>query len=158
MTQTEGTLITIVTICAGLSAGVFFAFSTFVMPALNKLRAPEAIRAMQEINRAAPNGPFMLVLFGPLIPLAWLVIALIRRSSGATAYVAVGTACFVAGLLVLMGYHVPHNNALDKIDSTGSGAGKSWRDYYGGWTAWNHVRTLAFTAATALFTLALRTD
>jgi uncharacterized membrane protein len=158
MTQTERILTIIAVVCAGLSAGVFFAFSTFVMPALHKLRAPDAIRAMQEINRAAPNGPFMLVLFGPLIALAWLLIALLRRSSSATGYVVVGTACFVAGLLVLAAYHVPHNDALDKVDASGPGAVETWRDYYGGWAAWNHVRTLAFTAATALFALALRTD
>lgn len=158
MTQTERILTIVTIVCAGLSAGVFFAFSTFVMPALHELRAPAAIRAMQAINRAAPNGPFMLVLFGPLITLAWLLFVLLRRSSSATGYVIAGTACVVAGLLVLVAYHVPHNDALNEVNAAAPGADQTWRDYYAGWTAWNHVRTVAFTAATALFALALRTE
>ena len=35
---------------AGLVAGAFFAFSTFVMAALGRVTAPEGTRAMQEIN------------------------------------------------------------------------------------------------------------
>ncbi|MDT4911265.1 MAG: hypothetical protein QOC66_393 [Pseudonocardiales bacterium] len=158
MTETERYLTVIAAICAGLCAGVFFAFSTFVMPALHKLRPGAGITAMQEINRAAPNGLFMTALFGPLVVLAWLVVAFARRSSATTVYIVAGTICFVAGLLVLMTYHVPHNNALDSVDATSAGAPDTWRTYYSGWTAWNHVRTLTFTAATAFFALALRTD
>jgi uncharacterized membrane protein len=157
MTETQRLLTVIAAVCAGLCGGVFFAFSTFVMPALHKLRPAAGIAAMQEINRAAPNGLFMAVLFGPLVVLAWLVVAFVRRPSSTTVYIVAGTVCFVAGLLVLMAYHVPHNNALDKVDPAGTGAAHTWQTYYSGWTAWNHVRTLAFTASTALFALALRT-
>jgi uncharacterized membrane protein len=158
MTETQRYLTVVAAVCAGLCGGVFFAFSTFVMPALHKLRPTDAITAMQEINRAAPNGLFMTVLFAPLIVLAWLVVVFVRRPGATTVYIVAGTVCFIAGLLVLMAYHVPHNNALDKVDPTGTGAGDTWRTYYSGWTAWNHVRTLAFAASTALFALALRSD
>jgi uncharacterized membrane protein len=158
MTQTERILVLVTAVCAGLCAGVFFAFSTFVMPALHKLRSAEALTAMQAINRAAPNGLFMTVLFGPVIALVWLVVATLRRPAATTGYVLAGTACFIAGVLVLCIYHVPHNNALDTVDPAGASAADRWRTYYAGWTAWNHVRTVAFTAATACFALALRTD
>ena len=158
MTETQRYVTIAVTTGAGLSAGVFFAFSTFVMPAVNKLAPPAAIEAMQQINKAAPNGAFMTVLFAPLLGLAWLVVTEGRRGGSPAAFVITGAACFAVGLLVLMGYHVPHNNALDKVSAHASDAHRKWRDYYVGWTAWNHVRTLAFTAATALFALALRTD
>ena len=158
MTETERTLTLIVAVCAGLSAGVFFAFSTFVMPALHKLRAADGVAAMQAINRAAPNALFMTVLFAPLIALVWLVVALLRKPSATSAYILIGSACFVAGLIVLCAYHVPHNNALDRVDATASGTPATWRTYYAGWTAWNHARTLLFTAATACFALALRND
>jgi len=49
---------------AGLSAGVFFAFSTFVMKALGRLPDTEGISAMQAINKAAPTPAFMAALFG----------------------------------------------------------------------------------------------
>ena len=48
----------------GLIGGVFFAFSTFVMPALAKLPAPQGIAAMQSINVSAITPLFMLALFG----------------------------------------------------------------------------------------------
>ena len=38
------------TLGCGLNAGVFFAFSTFVMPALKRLPAAQGIAAMQSIN------------------------------------------------------------------------------------------------------------
>jgi uncharacterized membrane protein len=158
MSETERTLTLIAVVCAGLCAGVFFAFSTFVMPALHKLRPAEGITAMQEINRAAPNGLFMTVLFAPLLILAWLVIALLRRPGTTTVYVVLGSACFVVGIIVLAAYHVPHNNALDQVDAHSAGASRTWSSYYAGWTAWNHVRTIMFAAAAALFTVALRND
>jgi uncharacterized membrane protein len=48
----------------GLVAGVFFAFSAFVMPALKRLKPAEGIAAMQAINVAAVTPAFMTVLFG----------------------------------------------------------------------------------------------
>ena len=57
-----------------------------------------------------------------------------------------------------MGCHAPHNEALAKVSATAPDAHRKWRDHYSGWTAWNHVRTLAFTAATALFALAVRSE
>ena len=48
----------------GLVAGVFFAFSTFVMSALTRLQAAQGIAAMQSINITAINPPFMVALFG----------------------------------------------------------------------------------------------
>jgi hypothetical protein len=46
----------------GLAAGVFFAFSTFVMPALVRLQPPQGIAAMQSINITAINPLFMIAL------------------------------------------------------------------------------------------------
>jgi uncharacterized membrane protein len=41
----------------GLNAGVFFAFSAFVMPALKRLPPAHGIAAMQSINRLAVTPP-----------------------------------------------------------------------------------------------------
>lgn len=48
----------------GLMAGVFFAFSTFVMPALARLTPPEGIAAMQSINVKAVKSVFLAVFLG----------------------------------------------------------------------------------------------
>ena len=52
------------TLGCGLVAGVFFAFSTFVMRALERRPAPEAIAAMQSINVAVLNPWFLGVFVG----------------------------------------------------------------------------------------------
>jgi uncharacterized membrane protein len=48
----------------GLNAGVFFAFSGFIMHGLRRLPAPPGITAMQSINVTAVTPAFMSVLFG----------------------------------------------------------------------------------------------
>jgi uncharacterized membrane protein len=68
----------------------------------------------------------------------------------------VGAALYVVGVFALtMGINVPMNNALDAADA-GSAAGvELWRDYLRRWTTWNHVRTVAGAAATALLAVSL---
>lgn len=153
MTETQRVLALLATLGTGLSAGVFFAFSTFVMPALHALPARTAVTSMQSINRYAPNPLFLAALFVPLALGGWLCVALRGQAGGGFAIAA--TACTLVGLVVLLAYHVPHNDALATVDPGGD-VGEIWRDYYGGWTAWNHVRTVAFTAATTLFALSSR--
>ena len=48
----------------GLNAGVFFAFSSFVMKALARLQPAQGIAAMQSINLVAVTPAFMTALFG----------------------------------------------------------------------------------------------
>ena len=48
----------------GLVAGIFFAFSTFVMSALGRLPAKEGIAAMQAINITVLNPWFFAAFFG----------------------------------------------------------------------------------------------
>ena len=64
----------------GLSADVYLAFSTFVMPGLRKQPPAHAIDAMSSINKAAPGNPLlMLVLFGTGIACVPLMIAGFRH-------------------------------------------------------------------------------
>lgn len=153
MTDTQRILALLATIGTGLSAGVFFAFSTFVMPALHAQPARAAVASMQSINKYAPHPLFLAAMFVPLALGGWLSVALRGQPGHGLAIAA--TACTVVGLVVLVAYHVPHNDALATVDPAGDVAAV-WRAYYGGWTAWNHIRTVAFTAATTLFALALR--
>jgi uncharacterized membrane protein len=48
----------------GLAAGIFFAFSTFVMKALGKLAPSQGIAAMQSIYVAIINPWFLRLFFG----------------------------------------------------------------------------------------------
>jgi uncharacterized membrane protein len=52
---------------SGLVAGVFFAFSSFVMPALGRIHPDQGIVAMQSITVTAITPAFMLALFGTAV-------------------------------------------------------------------------------------------
>jgi uncharacterized membrane protein len=141
----------------GLVAGVFFAFSTFVMKALDHLPPAQAITAMQSINTAAPTAWFMTALFGTA--LGGLVLglsSLLRLSEPGALYRVAGCALYLIAILLTIAYHVPRNEALATLDPTSAGAADHWNHYVAGWTAWNHVRTISALGAAAAFALALR--
>jgi len=81
----------------GLIAGVFFAFSAFVMKALAGLPPPQGIAAMQSINVAVLNRWFFAAFFGAAA--ACLVLAVssmfMRHEPGAN-YRLIGSA-LIAG-------------------------------------------------------------
>lgn len=89
-------LILIAALGCGLMAGVFFAFSNFVMQALRDQPHPQGVRAMQAINRCVINLGFMLVFMGTtVLCLILLGVAWWQTIAGA-AYV-VGGALLSAG-------------------------------------------------------------
>jgi uncharacterized membrane protein len=142
---------------AGVSGGVFFAFSTFVMKALGRLPAAEGISAMNAVNKAAPNPLFMIALFGTgAVGIALSVVALGHLDQNWAVYALTGNALYLACLMLTMAYHVPRNDALALVNPTGPGAAQAWAHYLSPWTAWNHVRTVTALAGSTLFILALR--
>ena len=141
----------------GLVAGVFFAFSTFVMPALKRLPPAHGIAAMQSINELAVTPAFMTALFGTAAAclglVAWAVISLGERPA---ALVLVGGALYLIGTIgVTIARNVPLNDRLAKLDPQGAEAAGRWDEYVRKWTAWNHVRSAASLAAAATLTIAL---
>ena len=58
------TVILVSALGCGLIAGVFFAFSSFVMKALSRIPAAQGIAAMQSINVVVLNPVFLGVFFG----------------------------------------------------------------------------------------------
>jgi uncharacterized membrane protein len=139
---------------AGLVAGVFFAFSTFVMAALGRVPAPEGIRAMQEINVTVINPWFMTALFGTgLACLAVIVAALVDWNGDYGPYLVVAGVLYVVGCIVVtMAFNVPRNNVLARLDPASGDAADTWRRYLVEWTAWNSVRTAASLAAAGALT------
>lgn len=151
------TLVLVAALGAGLSAGVFFAFSTFVMTALGKLPAPQGISAMNAINKAAPTPLFMLALFGTGILCVFLGVSGMRHlDTPGAKYLLAGSAVFLVSVLLTMGYHVPQNNALLLVNPNAANAAGKWHTFRTGWIAWNHVRTLSALAGATLLTLAWR--
>jgi uncharacterized membrane protein len=136
----------------GLVAGVFFAFSSFVMPALRALPTAEGIRAMQSINIAAVTPVFMTALFGTaLVALGCGVAAGLDTGAAYSPYLFVAAVLYLAGpVSITLAYHVPRNDALAAVDPGGRGADTFWRAYLRQWTNLNHLRgALALAAAAA---------
>src|SRR5262245_27127524 len=59
----------------GLLAGVYFAFSTFIMTALSRIDQAHGVAAMNSVNSTILRSPFIALFFGTT--LASLVLAVI---------------------------------------------------------------------------------
>lgn len=139
---------------SGLVAGIFYAFSTFVMAAFATLSAANGIRAMTAINRVIINPWFLLLFFGVAIAALALAIRAAAAPSPGGAAVLAGALCYLAGtILVTLAFNVPRNNALDRAEPESEAGAAYWARYLREWTFWNHVRTAASLAAALLFTL-----
>jgi uncharacterized membrane protein len=149
-------LILLAALGSGLMAGVFFAFSTFVMQGLARLAPAQGMAAMQSINVTVLNPIFLAVFLGTaLLCVSAVVVALMRRPAGFGLVIA-GALLYLAGtFLVTVVFNVPRNEALARLEPAAAEASPAWSTYRRVWTRWNHVRTCSALAAAASFTLAL---
>lgn len=138
-------------------AGIFFAFSTFVMTALGRIPVPAGIAAMQSINRAVLNRAFLTAFLGTAgISLVLAAMAPFRWSASGTPLVLAGGLLYLCGsLLVTIRSNVPMNDALARVTPESTEGAELWARYLVKWTAWNHVRTAGSLAASAAFIAAL---
>ncbi|OKH22882.1 DUF1772 domain-containing protein [Chroogloeocystis siderophila] len=140
----------------GLVAGVFFAFSTFVMSALARLQPQQGITAMQSINITAINPLFMTALFGTAAACLFLTIySLLKWHQPGTTYLLIGTCFYLVGILVTIVFNVPLNEALATVKPDSTAGAELWASYLTDWTFWNHIRTVTALVAAAAFTLAI---
>lgn len=140
----------------GLIAGLYFAFSTFILQALDRLGAERGAEAMNAINVRILRSLFMPLFLGTtLTSLALVIIGLVRREPGGAAMLA-GGAIYVIGMFVItLAFNVPLNNMLA---AAGRDGGAAWSLYLQRWALWNHLRTLASTLACTLFVVAIAAD
>ena len=150
----------------GIIAGVFFAFSTFVMAALAQRPIAEGIAAMQAINITVINPWFMTAFLGTGVTCLVLAVASLVRftlnvslfnwTQLGTAYVLVASLLYLVGTFgVTLAFNVPLNDALAIVKPNSVEGAQLWAKYLTNWTFWNHVRTIAALLAAALFTLAM---
>jgi len=104
------------TVCTGLMAGLFAAFSYSVMPGLARADDRTLLISMQRINEAIQNPLFGLLFAGALAftaigvvlaarsgdraPLPWLIAALVL---------------YAATLAITFGGNIPLNNAISEV-------------------------------------------
>lgn len=142
---------------AGLMAGIYFAFSIFIMRALAELDQPGGMLAMRAINRVIQRSAFLpLFLASSLACLLLVADGFLEAQVPGAFPMAAGGAIYVAGmLLVTMFGNVPLNTALEVADPATPEGAAAWKHYLARWTRWNHVRTAACLAALVLFVVSV---
>jgi uncharacterized membrane protein len=142
---------------SGLVAGIFFAFSTFIMTAFARIPPEQGIAAMNSINMTIVRSPFML-LFVPtaILCIVIAVLAFANWRGGASSLMLAGVSLYIAAsFLSTIVFNVPMNDALGKVSGNGPEAVQLWTTYLKDWTWWNHVRTIASLLASIAFVRAL---
>lgn len=145
------------TVSVGIMAGIYFAFSVFVMQSLDALDRPAGMMAMQSINRIIQKSLFLPLFF--LSSLACLLIAVMGvmqwGGPGVWQMITGGMLYVIGMLIVTIVGNVPLNNALEATAVDGPEAETMWRHYMRRWLPWNHVRTVSCTASLILLIGAL---
>lgn len=140
------------TVSAGLMAGVYFAFSGFIMRSLDQLPAPQGAAAMNAINEVILRSGFMPLFFGS--SLLYLVLggaALLDGGMPGRWIVLGASLVYLAGMLGSTVFvNVPLNDELARSAGDDPAVTETWGRYLRQWTRWNHVRTLSSLAAMSL--------
>ena len=146
------------TLLVGLSAGVFFAYSTSVMLALHKLEDRTFIDVMQKINTSILNGWFLTVFVGALI--AAIVAVLVHLQGGHRGplpWLIAAAALYAVTFVVTMALNVPMNDQLNAAGPVAAIADPAAvrRVFEGPWVGWNLVRTVSSAGSLLAMAVAL---
>jgi uncharacterized membrane protein len=140
---------------AGLMAGLLFAFSISIMPALRAQPAAAAVATMQSANVAILNPLFLLLFIGSTVSSVLLACTAPFADTPPPTLRVLGALLFLFGCIVVTAaINVPMNNTLAALDPSAPSAAASWATYLHRWTNWNHVRTGAAALACLVLTIA----
>ncbi len=142
---------------SGLVAGIFFAFSTFVMAALGRIPPEQGIAAMQSINITVLNPTFLTAFLGTgVVCLALAAGSYVWWGEASGKLILAASLIYLVGCIgVTMVCNVPLNDALAAVEPSTPEAAALWSGYLSSWTAWNHLRTAAPLLSAILFMAAL---
>jgi uncharacterized membrane protein len=137
--------------------GIFFAFSNFIMKALDRLPAESGIAAMQSINVVVLNKAFLGVFAGTaVLSLLLSGYAVANWSAASSPWLLGGGVAYVFGswLLTIRG-NVPLNRQLAGVSPEDGDAAGTWASYLSRWTSLNSQRALGSIVAALLFIIGL---
>ncbi|MEU6787215.1 anthrone oxygenase family protein [Nonomuraea angiospora] len=135
----------------GLMAGVYFAFSTAVMPGLDAVDKEQAAAVMRSINRKILNPAFLSTFtLAPLLALIAGILLFVTGSGSLPGILAVAGAvvAFAGSIMVTRVVNIPLNNAIDAGEA-------DWADHSPRWTRFNTVRGWACVLTVVLLGVAL---
>lgn len=141
---------------SGLMAGLFFAFSNSVMPALARMPVPRGVAAMNHVNAVIQNPLFFLIFFGTALVSLVLLGAALLGMAPRPGWLVAGALLYLAGnIAVTVAVNVPLNNALAAAAADPAASAQVWAVYLDRWVWWNHIRAVACTGAMVAFVVAL---
>jgi len=139
---------------SAMVAGVFLAFSDFVMKSLGATRPAGGIEAMQIINRKVFSTIFMGLLIG-MAPLSVLIVAYAYAFVDAPAHIWVlaGTILYMVGVIgVSFWFNIPMNKKLERMAFTSAETADYWsKIYVPRWSFWNYTRALSGALASSCY-------
>ena len=141
----------------GLLAGVYFAFSAFIMTSLARIAPAAGIAAMNSINIEIVKSLFMPMFIGTTLTAAGLAgLGIFRWSEPGSIALLAGGIIYVIGMFAVTAvFNVPLNDALAAVDPASAEGAALWARFLKDWTFWNHVRTITSLVPCALFIFAL---
>jgi uncharacterized membrane protein len=144
-------LVFIAAIGSGITAGVFFAFSSFVIAALKRISPEHGVAVMNSINVTVINPGFMSAFAGTaLLCLLLSAGSIFKWDQGVAKLALIASLVYLIGTFgVTIVFNVPLNDKLAKQGIS------FWQDYLAAWTLWNHIRTVAAAVSASLFSWAL---
>ena len=148
-------MIVLLIVITGLMAGIYFAFSVFIMKSFALLPDLHAAKAMNAINDVIVNTLFLPVFFGSTLWYAGLIVWQLADWQGqASLIMIVASIIYIVGMFAVTAFgNVPLNNALKNAAEDDSQLATTWQHYLSRWTQLNHIRTLSCIAACALLTI-----
>ena len=150
------------TFLCSLVAGFLFSFAFVVMPGIQRLRAPEFIRAFQVMDGVIQNNQpvFVLVWLGSIIALVTATALGIGQLAGAMRLLLIfAAAVYLLGVqLPTITINIPLNNRLqalkvDALDETAQNVAR--KDFEARWNQSNLIRTAFASLASVLLLLLL---
>lgn len=144
--------LTIASIGAGLMAGVYFAFSGFIMRSFDLLGAAHATDAMNAINKVILRSWFMILFFGSTLIYAVLAVAAVLFADLEGRWLLFATGLnYVCGMFLCTAlFNVPLNNRLAAAGEDERAKAETWPLYFEHWTRWNHLRSVCSLATLIL--------
>lgn len=147
-------LAVVATVFAGLTAGIFFAFSSGVMPGLARAQDGVYVAAMRSINVAVINPAFLGAIFvTPLALVSALIAAILAGAALAAWLLGASLVVAVVGVVGVTGARsVPLN---DRLATAADGDALARRAFEVPWRRWNTVRTGCSLATLVLAAVAI---
>lgn len=137
-------------------AGVFSAFSEFVMAGLLRAAPAAGIEVMQHINRTVLRTQFVAgILSIAAFSVLFALYGIVAFEGAAVVTLVLAPAVYVPSVfLMTMFGNVPMNNRLERLDHNNTRTRDYWVHYGRKWTRLNHVRYAGSVTTAGLYLVA----